>query len=38
MNNIVECVPNFSEGRNRAVVDQIVAAIQSIPGIYHSGC
>ena len=32
MNNIVECVPNFSEGRNRAVVDQIVAAIQSIPG------
>ena len=32
MNNIVECVPNFSEGRNRAVVDEIVAAIQSIPG------
>jgi glutamate formiminotransferase / formiminotetrahydrofolate cyclodeaminase len=34
MKNIVECVPNFSEGRNRVVVDQIVAAIQSIPGIY----
>ena len=34
MNNIVECVPNFSEGKNRDVVDQIGAAIQSIPGIY----
>lgn len=33
MKNIVECVPNFSEGRDRAVIDQIVAAIQSIPGL-----
>ena len=33
MKNIVECVPNFSEGRDRAVVDQIAAAIQSIPGL-----
>ncbi len=33
MKNIVECVPNFSEGRNRAVLDQIVAAIERVPGL-----
>jgi len=27
MNQIVECVPNFSEGRNKEVINQIVAAI-----------
>ena len=25
---IIECVPNFSEGRNQAVIDQIIQAIQ----------
>lgn len=30
MTRIVECVPNFSEGRNMAVIDQIVAAITSV--------
>ena len=30
---IVECVPNFSEGRRKEVVDQIVAAITSVPGV-----
>ncbi len=30
---LVECVPNFSEGRNPAVVEQIVQAIQSVPGV-----
>lgn len=29
MRRIVECVPNFSEGRRPEVVDQIVSAIQS---------
>jgi glutamate formiminotransferase len=29
---LVECVPNFSEGRDRAKVDAIVAAIRSVPG------
>ena len=29
---LVECVPNFSEGRRPEVVAQIVAAIQAIPG------
>lgn len=29
MNPIVECVPNFSEGRNQVVIEAIVAAIAS---------
>lgn len=33
MNRIVECVPNFSEGRDKAKVDQIVAAIVSVPDV-----
>jgi glutamate formiminotransferase / formiminotetrahydrofolate cyclodeaminase len=32
MNTLVECVPNFSEGRDAAKVDAIVAAISSVPG------
>jgi glutamate formiminotransferase/formiminotetrahydrofolate cyclodeaminase len=32
LRKIVECIPNFSEGRNTQVVDQIVAAIQSVAG------
>ena len=33
MNRIIECVPNFSEGRDRAKIDAIVAAIASEPGV-----
>lgn len=33
MKRIVECVPNFSEGRDMAKIDQIVAAIESVPNI-----
>ncbi|MBQ3765761.1 MAG: glutamate formimidoyltransferase [Bacteroidales bacterium] len=33
MRRIIECVPNFSEGRDRAVIDQIVAAISSVEGV-----
>jgi glutamate formiminotransferase/formiminotetrahydrofolate cyclodeaminase len=33
MRKIVECVPNFSEGRRIEVIDQIVAAITSVPGV-----
>jgi glutamate formiminotransferase len=29
---IVECVPNFSEGRDASTIDAIVAAIRSVPG------
>jgi glutamate formiminotransferase/formiminotetrahydrofolate cyclodeaminase len=32
MKKIVECVPNFSEGRDRSIIDQIVATIESIDG------
>ena len=30
---LVECVPNFSEGRNKETVDKIVSAIRSIEGV-----
>jgi glutamate formiminotransferase / formiminotetrahydrofolate cyclodeaminase len=33
MSTLVECVPNFSEGRNKAVVDAIVEAMK-VPGVY----
>jgi len=33
MSTLVECVPNFSEGRNKAVVDGIVEAMK-VPGVY----
>ncbi len=31
---LVECVPNFSEGRNRAVIDAIAQAIRDTEGAY----
>ncbi len=33
MSKIVECVPNFSEGRRKEVVEQIEAAVASVPGV-----
>jgi len=33
MARLVECVPNFSEGRNRAVVDAIAQAISGVSGV-----
>ena len=33
MERIVECIPNFSEGRRSEVVDAIVAAIESVKGV-----
>lgn len=33
MPRLVECVPNFSEGRNRGTIDAIVARIAAAPGI-----
>ncbi|XP_066544664.1 formimidoyltransferase-cyclodeaminase isoform X2 [Amia ocellicauda] len=32
MAKLVECVPNFSEGRNKEVIDAIAKAISSTPG------
>ncbi len=34
MRKIVECVPNFSEGRRREVIAQIAEAIASVPGAH----
>lgn len=31
---LIECVPNFSEGRDVAVVDAIVAAMLAVEGVY----
>ena len=33
MDKIVECVPNFSEGRNKAVIDAIADAIRQTEGV-----
>lgn len=34
MKRLVECVPNFSEGRDAAKVDAIIAAMREVPGVY----
>src|SRR5436853_5505872 len=33
MNKIIECVPNFSEGRDLEIIRQITAAIESVEGV-----
>ena len=33
MDRIVECVPNFSEGRNQTTVRALVNAVESVPGV-----
>jgi glutamate formiminotransferase / formiminotetrahydrofolate cyclodeaminase len=34
VNRIVECVPNFSEGRNQTTVRALVHAAESVPGVW----
>jgi glutamate formiminotransferase / formiminotetrahydrofolate cyclodeaminase len=34
MKRLIECVPNFSEGRDVAKVDAIVSSMRSVPGVY----
>ena len=34
MQQIVECVPNFSEGRRQEVIDEILAGVTSVPGAH----
>ena len=34
MSQIIECVPNFSEGRNPAIVQSLMAAVQSVPDVW----
>jgi glutamate formiminotransferase len=33
VNRIVQCIPNFSEGRRQDVIDEIVGAMSSVPGV-----
>lgn len=33
MQKVIECVPNFSEGRDLAIIRQITAAIESVEGV-----
>jgi glutamate formiminotransferase / formiminotetrahydrofolate cyclodeaminase len=33
MKRLVECVPNFSEGRDTAKIDAIIAAMREVPGV-----
>lgn len=33
MAKIVECIPNFSEGRNQAVIDALAKAARGVPGV-----
>src|SRR5579863_3799233 len=37
MKRLVECVPNFSEGRQASKVDAIVEAMRAVPGVYLLG-
>src|SRR5713101_5383102 len=34
MKRLIECVPNFSEGRDPARVDALVAAMSAVEGVY----
>ena len=33
MKQLIECVPNYSEGRNKSVIEAIVAAIRTVEGV-----
>lgn len=33
MAKLIECIPNFSEGRNQEVIDGLVAVAKSVPGV-----
>jgi glutamate formiminotransferase/formiminotetrahydrofolate cyclodeaminase len=33
MQKLIECVPNFSEGRDRNVIRQVTAAVESVDGV-----
>ncbi|HKQ34659.1 MAG TPA: glutamate formimidoyltransferase [Nitrospiraceae bacterium] len=34
MDRLIECVPNFSEGRNQTTVRALVNAVESVPGVW----
>ena len=31
---LIECIPNFSEGRRRDVIDEIAAAVTRVDGVH----
>lgn len=33
MNRIIECIPNISEGRDRAKIDAIASVVETVPGV-----
>ena len=33
MNQVVECIPNFSEGRNADTIKALVEVLRSVPGV-----
>ncbi len=33
MKQAIECVPNFSEGRDREIIDAIAQAVRAVPGV-----
>ncbi len=33
MQKLVECIPNFSEGRRQDVIDQVAGAVRRVPGV-----
>ena len=33
MPKLIECIPNFSEGRDQKVIDGLTAVAQSVPGV-----
>lgn len=35
---LIECIPNFSEGRRQDVIDQILAEIKSVKGVIFLDC
>lgn len=37
MDRIIECVPNYSEGRNKEIIDQIVAAVSDTKVVTERG-
>lgn len=37
MSALVECVPNFSEGRDRGIVEAIAASIAAVDGVHLAG-
>jgi glutamate formiminotransferase len=38
MRRLIECVPNFSEGRNPARIDALAAAMSGVPGAWVLDC